>query len=83
MAAQLPSEAPVERDRRSASTWRREHAGSGLTSRLILTYVEREAGGQAVKRMLEQAGLADAEADLRDENHWFSYDTKLRLWSAA
>jgi diguanylate cyclase (GGDEF)-like protein len=83
MGAQLASEAPVERDARWASTWRREHAGSGLTSRLILTYVEREAGGQAVKRMLEHAGLADAEADLRDENHWFSYDTKLRLWSAA
>jgi diguanylate cyclase (GGDEF)-like protein len=65
------------------SEWRREHAGSGLTSRLILSYVEREAGGQAVKNMLLQAGLAGTEADLRDENHWFSYETKLALWSAA
>jgi diguanylate cyclase (GGDEF)-like protein len=65
------------------STWRREHAGSGLTSRMILAYVEREAGGQAVKRMLHRARLSDAEASLRDENHWFSYDTKLALWSAA
>jgi diguanylate cyclase (GGDEF)-like protein len=64
-------------------SWRREHAGSGLTSRLILAYVEREAGGQAVERMLALAGLADAEEQLRDENHWFSYDTKLALWSAA
>jgi diguanylate cyclase (GGDEF)-like protein len=63
--------------------WRREHAGSGLTSRLILTYVEREAGGQAVKAMLERAGLASAEAKLRDENHWFSYESKLELWRAA
>jgi diguanylate cyclase (GGDEF)-like protein len=63
--------------------WRREHAGSGLTSRLILTYVEREAGGQAVKRLLERAGLAGAEEPLRDENHWFSYETKLALWRAA
>jgi len=66
-----------------SSTWRREHAGSGLTSRLILAYVEREAGGQAVKRMLARAGLSDAEERLRDENEWFSYDTKLALWSAA
>jgi hypothetical protein len=65
------------------SVWRREHAGSGLTSRLILAYVEREAGGQAVKRMLAQAGLSDAEEKLRDENHWFSYETKLALWGAA
>src|ERR1700689_247663 len=64
-------------------SWRREHAGSGLTSRLILAYVEREAGGQAVERMLALAGLSDVEEQLGDENHWFSYDTKLALWSAA
>ncbi len=63
--------------------WRREHAGSGLTSRLILAYVEREAGGQAVGRMLARAGLSGVEERLRDENHWFSYETKLALWSAA
>ena len=40
-----------------SGAWRREHAGSGLTSRLILAYVEREAGGQAVKRLLALAGL--------------------------
>jgi diguanylate cyclase (GGDEF)-like protein len=65
------------------SAWRREHAGSGLTSRLILAYVEREAGGQAAKRVLALASLADMEDRLRDENHWFSYETKLALWSAA
>jgi diguanylate cyclase (GGDEF)-like protein len=64
-------------------SWRREHAGSGLTSQLILAYVEREAGGQAVERMLARAGLSAEEERLRDENHWFSYDTKLALWSAA
>jgi diguanylate cyclase (GGDEF)-like protein len=66
-----------------SSAWRREHAGSGLTSRLILTYVERQAGAQAAKRMLALAGLTNAEERLRDENHWFSYDTKLALWNAA
>jgi diguanylate cyclase (GGDEF)-like protein len=65
------------------SAWRRDHAGSGLTSRLILAYVEREAGGQAVQRMLARAGLSGAEKRLRNENHWFSYETKLALWSAA
>jgi hypothetical protein len=65
------------------SAWRREHAGSGLTSSLILTYVEREAGGQAVRRMLALAELSGAEQSLRDENHWFSYERKLALWRAA
>jgi len=65
------------------SQWRREHAGSGLTSRLILAYVTREAGGEAAKRLLARAGLADMEESLRDENIWFSYETKLALWSAA
>lgn len=79
-----------KRDRASAkpeaeitSAWRREHAGSGLTSSLILAYVEREAGGQAARRMLARAGLAELEQSLRDESYWFSYDTKLALWRAA
>ncbi len=71
------------RDDRLSSAWRRDHAGSGLTSRLILAYVEREAGGQAVQELLARAGLSDAEEELRDENCWFSYDTKLALWQAA
>jgi diguanylate cyclase (GGDEF)-like protein len=83
MASDKPIAAEDTQDAEMSWAWRREHAGSGLTSRLILTYVEREAGGQAVKRLLERAGLAGAEEPLRDENHWFSYDTKLALWRAA
>ncbi len=83
MASDKPIAAESTQDAEMSWAWRREHAGSGLTSRLILTYVEREAGGQAVKRLLERAGLAGAEEPLRDENHWFSYDTKLALWRAA
>jgi diguanylate cyclase (GGDEF)-like protein len=79
----LTAQASKERDERVSRDWRREHAGSGLTSRLILTYVEREAGGQAIREVLESANLSEAEAQLLDENHWFSYETKLRLWSAA
>jgi diguanylate cyclase (GGDEF)-like protein len=70
-------------EREAGSEWRAEHACSGLTSRLILTYVEREAGGHAVLRMLEHAGLSGAEERLRDENGWFSYETKVALWRAA
>ncbi|MBX5469002.1 MAG: GGDEF domain-containing protein [Thermoleophilaceae bacterium] len=56
---------------------------SGLTSRLILTYVEREGGRRAVEEMLERCGLEGREADLRDESFWFSYETKLALFRAA
>jgi diguanylate cyclase (GGDEF)-like protein len=73
---------PAQTDE-TGSAWRAEHACSGLTSRLILTYVEREAGGHAIQRLLEHAGLAGAEERLRDENSWFSYDTKIALWRAA
>ena len=82
-SAPPPAEPSESEDARLTPVWRREHAGSGLTSRLILAYAEREAGGQAVKRILEHANLQDAEQRLRDENFWFSYETKLKLWEAA
>jgi hypothetical protein len=63
--------------------WRRAHAGSGLTSVLILAYVEREGGREAAQRMLERAGLAEREQELRDESTWFSFETKIKLWAAA
>jgi diguanylate cyclase (GGDEF)-like protein/putative nucleotidyltransferase with HDIG domain len=56
---------------------------SGMTSLLVLLYVEREAGRGAVERMLRLAGLADREEQLRDENEWFSFETKIRLFEAA
>jgi diguanylate cyclase (GGDEF)-like protein len=65
------------------SAWRQEHGCSGLTSRLILAHVEREAGGQAVRRMLAVAGMDGMEDRLRDENSWFSFETKLALFRAA
>lgn len=84
MSSETIGIAPVDEDRpQVTAAWRREHAGSGLTSRLILAYVEREAGGQAVREVLARAGLLASEGDLRDENAWFSYETKLALWSAA
>src|SRR5438270_754210 len=66
-----------------SAAWRRARAGSGLTSRLILTYVERERGREAVEDMLARAELIDREDELRDENSWFSFEEKIRLWDAA
>jgi len=33
--------------------------------------------------MLAKAGLAAKERELRDENSWFSFEEKIRLWEAA
>jgi diguanylate cyclase (GGDEF)-like protein/putative nucleotidyltransferase with HDIG domain len=56
---------------------------SGITSRLLLLYVEREAGRTAVEQVLRLAGVADREEQLMDENEWFSFETKIRLFEAA
>ena len=56
---------------------------SGVTSRLILSYVERERGREGVDRLLAIAGLAGDEPMLRDENHWFSWEKKIALLEAA
>ena len=56
---------------------------SGLTTRLVLAYVEREGGREAVEALLDRAGLAGREADLRDENCWFADSTRVRLFEAA
>jgi len=56
---------------------------SGMTSRLILAYVEHRGGRAALDEVLALGGLTDAEADLRNESHWFSFATKIRLLMAA
>jgi diguanylate cyclase (GGDEF)-like protein/putative nucleotidyltransferase with HDIG domain len=56
---------------------------SGITSRLLLLYIEREAGRAAVEQLLRLAGVADREEQLMDENEWFSFETKIRLFEAA
>jgi diguanylate cyclase (GGDEF)-like protein len=55
---------------------------NGITSRLMLAYAEREGGPEAVGDVLRRAGLEGREAELRDEDSWFSLDTKLRLFEA-
>jgi diguanylate cyclase (GGDEF)-like protein len=56
---------------------------SGLTTRLILAYVERERGPAAVARVLREAGLECREEELRNEDAWFCFETKIRLFEAA
>src|SRR5437764_432116 len=65
-------------------TWAEEaHETSGMTSRLILAYLEHRGGRATVDRVLELCGLEDAEPDLRDDGHWVSFATKVRLLIAA
>ena len=61
----------------------RAHQASGLTSRLILTYVEGEKGRGAVDAVLELCDLRHREAELRDETCWFSFGVKIQLFEAA
>ncbi|HKP91935.1 MAG TPA: HD domain-containing phosphohydrolase [Thermoleophilaceae bacterium] len=56
---------------------------SGITTRLVLLYVERECGRTGVDDLLGRAGLGHREAELMDENSWFSFETKIRLFEAA
>src|SRR5260370_39284368 len=64
-------------------TGRRARACSGVTTRLILSYIERNYGQETLARMLAYAELSDREAELRDESTWFSFDTKIALCEAA
>jgi diguanylate cyclase (GGDEF)-like protein len=65
------------------AAWRRNRAGSGVTTRLILSFIERRGGRKAVDQVLAKSALSDQEQKLRDENSWFSFDEKIRLWEAA
>ena len=56
---------------------------SGVTTNLVLAYVERHGGPAAVDRLLETTGLTDREATLRDERAWVSFATKIALFEGA
>src|SRR4051794_41273030 len=51
----------------------------GVTTQLILDYVEREGGREAVDRLLRSTALEGREAALRDERQWSSFATKMKL----
>lgn len=56
---------------------------NGITSRLVLLYVDQAGGQDAVQAVLDRCGMSDRRDDLLDENHWFSYDEKIALFEAA
>jgi len=56
---------------------------NGITSRLVLLYVEQVSGAAGVDRVLERCGMGDRHEELLDENYWFSYDEKIALFEAA
>jgi diguanylate cyclase (GGDEF)-like protein len=56
---------------------------SGMTTRLVLLYVEREAGPDAVDEILERIGRAGERDRLLDEDAWFSWQTKIDLFQAT
>src|SRR4051794_13063101 len=55
---------------------------SGMTSRLMLAYAEREGGQDAVAAVLEAAGVAEHAELLLDERSWFPFAVKIRLFEA-
>src|SRR5947209_19754956 len=55
----------------------------GVTTRLILDYVEREGGRDAIERLLRMAHAEHREEELRNEDNWCSYATKIAMLEAA
>jgi diguanylate cyclase (GGDEF)-like protein/putative nucleotidyltransferase with HDIG domain len=56
---------------------------SGMTSKLVLAYAEKQDGPEAVEQILRRCGLEGREDELRDEGSWFSFAAKIRLFEAA
>jgi diguanylate cyclase (GGDEF)-like protein len=56
---------------------------SGATTGLVLEYVRQHAGEAAVEETLRRAGITFTAHDLSLPSHWVSYDTRIRLFTAA
>ena len=56
---------------------------SGATTGGLLRYVRTAAGTEAVDRVLERAGVSASADQLEDQSLWWSYDTRIRLFTAA
>ena len=56
---------------------------SGATTGGLLRYVRSVAGEDAVRRVLERAGVPYTADQLEDQALWWSYDTRIRLFEAA
>ena len=56
---------------------------SGVTSALLLAYLDRVGGAETVAQVLDRTGLSACEAELREENSWFSWQKKIDLFEAS
>ncbi|WP_245159008.1 sensor domain-containing diguanylate cyclase [Blastococcus sp. TF02A-35] len=56
---------------------------SGATTAGLLKYVHRHGGDEAVAEVLRRAGLERVAVELQDQARWWSYDTRIRLFTAA
>ena len=56
---------------------------SGATTGLLLNYVRRQGGEDAVAEVLRRAGVPFTVAELELPSHWTSYDTRIKLFTAA
>jgi len=65
----------------SADGGRRDTAG--VTTRLIVVYIRRTLGEEAVEELLTHAGERRPAAILEDEATWSTYDQKIALFEAA
>ena len=56
---------------------------SGTTTRIIIGYVQREAGAEGVRRLLLRAGETRPVEALLDDAGWSTYDQVMALFEAA
>lgn len=56
---------------------------SGATTGGLLRYVRSIAGDEAVAEVLARAGTTASAAELEDPSRWWSYDTRIRLFTAT
>ena len=56
---------------------------SGATTAGVLAHVRRHGGEPAVDEVLRRAGLEHLAVDLQDQSRWWSYSTRIRLFTAV
>ncbi|SNS86373.1 diguanylate cyclase (GGDEF) domain-containing protein [Geodermatophilus pulveris] len=56
---------------------------SGATTALLLAHVRHQGGDGAVEAVLRHAGVPHSAAELSEPSRWTSYDTRIRLFTAA
>ncbi|MGY1673687.1 diguanylate cyclase domain-containing protein [Geodermatophilus sp. SYSU D00710] len=59
------------------------HETSGATTGLLLAFVRQHAGDAAAEEVVRRAGVPFTAAELAEPSTWSSYDTRIRLFTAA